>query len=133
MKGATITKGGFWSQTNGFNPRSHEGSDQVISGFFQWAQDVSIHAPHEGSDTVSHTFQAIIQRFNPRSHEGSDSIKNIYYYLPYVSIHAPMKGATYLLCSNHGIKVVSIHAPMKGATIDLISRYLNSRFQSTLP
>ena len=36
-----------------------------------------------------------------------------------VSIHAPVKGATFQKSKNNVIKGVSIHAPVKGATLDL--------------
>ena len=61
---------------------------------------------------ISHTSGC----FNPRSHEGSDLILNITLYANYVSIHAPMKGATKNQIARLAGYNVSIHAPMKGAT-----------------
>ena len=46
-------------------------------------------------------------------------------FVPGVSIHAPLKGATNLSNHQKEIQMVSIHAPLKGATaeaIDLINR-----------
>ena len=37
--------------------------------------------------------------------------------MSYVSIHAPMKGATSVVTKTQWETLVSIHAPMKGATI----------------
>ena len=56
-----------------FNPRSREGSD--------------------GGNSVYSYFDS---NFNPRSREGSDSFQLDQLKLPYISIHAPAKGATLL-------------------------------------
>ena len=54
--------------------------------------------------------------------------------LPYVSIHAPTKGATSGLVAGLSTFHVSIHAPTKGATrIHGSSGWSICRFQSTLP
>ena len=80
---------GIWD----FNPRSHEGSDEICYNKII-RNKISIHAPtrgatvsfaplskkalhfnprsHEGSDTDSHCTSIATQNFNPRSHEGSD-------------------------------------------------------------
>ena len=83
----------------------------------------------------------IAEHFNPRSREGSDMIFCKVYHNAYISIHAPARGATMLLCSvsiwllkfqstlPRGerlipgcIKIskssISIHAPARGATRD---------------
>ena len=99
---------------------------------------ISIHAPTRGatssvtSNSSPITFQSTLPRgerpssgiwlsspfhFNPRSHEGSD--------LPEcaggtdqvsISIHAPTRGATILLCLFLLLIHISIHAPTRGAT-----------------
>ena len=52
--------------------------------------------------------------------------------LPYISIHAPPRGATSIAWTKAGTKVISIHAPPRGATIILATcllgcGYFNSR------
>ena len=99
-----------------FNPRSREGSDNVDEEL-SYNPDVSIHAPVKGAtyygyyylqwnlifnprsregSVSSAIFKIVLMVcFNPRSREGSDWLQ----YLPQspisVSIHAPVKGATY--------------------------------------
>ena len=63
--------------------------------------------------------------FNPRSREGSDvSIASLFFNL-YVSIHAPVKGATDCICIVQHRTFVSIHAPVKGATCSAIPDVLS--------
>ena len=78
---------------DGFNPRSHAGSD-----FFSIGRKVSL------------------SRFNPRSHAGSDTVFERTRIYPDVSIHAPTQGATSRRSSTAGRSEVSIHAPTQGAT-----------------
>ncbi len=58
-----------------------------------------------------------VSHFNPRSREGSDLSSVKYWLARLISIHAPVKGATF-----HGLDQlaceldISIHAPVKGAT-----------------
>ena len=103
------------SQKNGFNPRSHEGSDTKGVSLPKYFI-VSIHAPtkgatdrlpsaaagmdgfnprsHEGSDRTRSRSCSSGNGFNPRSHEGSDPPNWCTIYPFIVSIHAPTKGAT---------------------------------------
>ena len=138
-----------------FNPRSHEGSDSIIrSGFDRSA--ISIRAPTRGATFVtviklflSLLFQSALPRgerpdapfitcsgvnFNPRSHEGSDgqgmkSVKCVN-----ISIRAPTRGATWLLCDYaHGCNI-SIRAPTRGATKIVRQHHMIPiSFQSALP
>ena len=94
--------------------------------------------------------------FNPRSREGSDDEYKLTRLQVEVSIHAPVKGATYSKqlanykkdvsihapvkgatrkCTNVSLRSqVSIHAPVKGATeIKTLGMCLAAVFQSTLP
>ena len=93
----------------------------------------------EGSDTPCLFCSFGLLYFNPRSREGSDSITNPRPSLFIISIHAPAKGATQLVCRKYragdnfnprsregsdrnGFQpaykpCISIHAPAKGATI----------------
>ena len=51
-----------------------------------------------------------------------------------VSIHAPVKGATHIEALNMIHVMVSIHAPVKGATLFIAGGlFIYKRFQSTLP
>ena len=56
--------------------------------------------------------------FNPRTREGCDldAGRLVPFYID-ISIHAPVKGATFDLDVDAGLRgVISIHAPVKGAT-----------------
>ena len=76
----------------------------------------------------------LISGFNSRSREGSDIVENTELLLWFVSIHAPVKGATDYGNIVGGPDVVSIHAPVKGATKELTSlRDGLYKFQFTLP
>ena len=83
------------SQRRNFNPRSREGSD--------------IHHP---SASQFH------RNFNPRSREGSDDAAVTPEAVdPWISIHAPARGATPPLFSHLYTHMISIHAPARGATV----------------
>ena len=78
-----------------FNPRSHEGSDEVAGGVYGIQDRISIHAPTKGATLF--LWQSAIQfnDFNPRSHEGSDVVTaDLIALTTVISIHAPTKGAT---------------------------------------
>ena len=101
-----------------FNPRSHEGSD-ILPVPPPAAVSISIHAPtrgatqtdrirdrqsynfnprsHEGSDGAYYAAQCRFHNFNPRSHEGSDGKDYFMGVYEHISIHAPTRGATFLL------------------------------------
>ena len=109
-KGATMPAKRYRPDKDGFNPRSHEGSD---------AGNIRAGTGRGG--------------FNPRSHEGSDKNAMEEIVTLDVSIHAPTKGATRHQSASSTPRHVSIHAPTKGAT-DGRKHYIPLRsFQSTLP
>ena len=57
--------------------------------------------------------------FNPRSREGSDVFTKLDTDSDMISIHAPAKGATFILHPvTPTVGIISIHAPAKGATAD---------------
>ena len=60
----------------------------------------------------------IFTNFNPRTREGCDlQIRSIFLKYLNISIHAPVKGATFkALGAYHAGDLISIHAPVKGAT-----------------
>ena len=116
VKGATSCDFGRWQNSKYFNPRSREGSDCL-----------RIH------NVKCHSY------FNPRSREGSDypcrwhgtSTSKFQSTLPwrerpglfddveeelFISIHAPVKGATIKMDFVNAYRKISIHAPVKGAT-----------------
>ena len=98
----------------GFNPRSPRGERLEDKGCYYGLTDVSIHAPHAGSDRV---------RVVPSSGGGE------------VSIHAPHAGSDAgsreQVRSRQG---VSIHAPHAGSDREGGQIPISSaRFQSTLP
>ena len=70
-----------------------------------------------GSDLDACSNSAVRWGFNPRSRMGSDSILLISHYLLFVSIHAPVWGATDRYGKHPEIRNVSIHAPVWGATL----------------
>ena len=62
-----------------------------------------------------------IPGFNPRTREGCDAkLATVVVPVVFVSIHAPVKGATHLSPPKITKKTVSIHAPVKGATSYLL-------------
>ena len=54
-----------------FNPRSHEGSDDITTGGTAYFVHFNPRS-HEGSDPRTYNLRYSLQNFNPRSHEGSD-------------------------------------------------------------
>ena len=143
---------------DGFNPRAHAGRDDEV--FYLTALlMVSIHAPTRGATRpVINSLSDI--SFNPRAHAGRDSSWHGTGIIPTfqstrprgarhinennatnsaVSIHAPTRGATFLirvappnvgfnprahagrdqfLLAQPSMAQVSIHAPTRGATLD---------------
>ena len=94
--------------------------------------------------------------FNPRSHERSDRYHSyIHFFFSSISIHAPTRGATFVVrhfafviaISIHAptrgathfetleqrLLFISIHAPTRGATLICSILYILEGFQSTLP
>ena len=61
----------IWASQIDFNPRSHEGSDQMQLHRVLWWK-ISIHAPTRGATLTNQKCCFIVKNFNPRSHEGSD-------------------------------------------------------------
>ena len=62
-----------------------------------------------------------IYHFNPRTREGCDLNAGILYEgMEVISIHAPVKGATFFWIDSVPICIISIHAPVKGATVQQV-------------
>ncbi len=143
VRGATGVLAVDVLQANGFNPRPRAGGDRVSAPVPVMSQ-VSIHAPVRGATSKPLGVVSILDCFNPRPRAGGDgrekervgvaqsfqstppcggrphSIIPISYPL-FVSIHAPVRGATKGLLFEDASRFVSIHAPVRGATSALIN------------
>ena len=73
----------------------------------------------KGATTLVVLRKDMLHDFNPRTHEGCDIWQPVQQCMSAViSIHAPMKGATYFDSKKSVVDMlISIHAPMKGATL----------------
>ena len=58
--------------------------------------------------------------FNPRALTGRDLIRTEDTAEPFISIHAPSRGATYGFYKFSCFILISIHAPSRGATVSLV-------------
>ena len=72
--------------------------------------------PREGGDADILDTELAREGFNPRPREGGDPFWYNSTNLSFVSIHAPVKGATLERQGYITGTAVSIHAPVKGAT-----------------
>ena len=71
-RGATSSCFLSFSSISSFNPRSHEGSDEVIPSFGTISCKFQSTLPRGERQMHKRTFRTHNYRFNPRSHEGSD-------------------------------------------------------------
>ena len=121
-----------------FNPRSHEGSDQLDLPSIPQHKNFNPRS-HEGSDHLSvlsycpiFEFQSTLPRgerrfvfstsnlfffnFNPRSHEGSD-IRHCCHLLEYPHFNPRShEGSDKQMIEESVVSYISIHAPTRGAT-----------------
>ena len=71
----------------------------------------------KGATRLPNFLSGAIHNFNPRTREGCDSLREPdYTFDADISIHAPVKGATYYGEKTQEQIDISIHAPVKGAT-----------------
>ena len=71
----------------------------------------------KGATEVVVSALELIRHFNPRTREGCDLLTKMGGYKNgFISIHAPVKGATYGQLFLLDLIEISIHAPVKGAT-----------------
>ena len=138
-----------------FNPRSHKGSDGIIT-VIQIGRVISIHAPTRGATCfplISLSSLSISIHAPTRGATGLYPDEEVMFE---ISIHAPTRGATFFRAASFTISIfqstlpqgerpwppcsyyanisISIHAPTRGATLKrLLSSTRNIRFQSTLP
>ena len=115
VKGATVPAKPLSHVERDFNPRSREGSDPVTGKMSGWHEYFNPRS-REGSDPVVWKAATGRTNFNPRSREGSDLYTSLLKRSSNISIHAPVKGATYILQCGYDDDDISIHAPVKGAT-----------------
>ena len=118
-----------------FNPRSPCGERRDGRGHQRQRADISIHAPHAGSDR--HGCRRCCDRsyFNPRSPCGErPSLNRSPSSLVSFQSTLPRRGATIPLPLDSTISKISIHAPRAGS--DVLYQYsspMSTPFQSTLP
>ena len=117
MKGATCADSFPNLYYRNFNPRPREGSD-----LSRWPSPTIVKFQstppwRERRDAKRQAGGA--GNFNPRPREGSDGDVTLGSKgkTTEISIHAPVKGATYTSVSNPSKIKISIHAPVKGATL----------------
>ena len=70
-RGATSYTGGYGGSVTDFNPRSHEGSDGIVTHSLHLRQIFQSTLPR-GERLLAKLLQQKLLYFNPRSHEGSD-------------------------------------------------------------
>ena len=75
----------------------------------------------------SHTY------FNPRTREGCDVVGRNVIKSRFISIHAPVKGATERKLQSKRLQRISIHAPVKGATPVSFEKPRNPRISIHAP
>ena len=123
-----------------FNPRTHMGCDYAVVSKAAILRGFNPRT-HMGCDYLWLINQDVSSRFNPRTHMGCDLLlgrktacgkvfQSTHPYgvrlclsvsiirLKYVSIHAPIWGATVLHHIRRDMQKVSIHAPIWGATLE---------------
>ena len=111
------------SATLDFNPRSHERSDCTARLEERNSRNFNPRS-HERSDSTDHTADRKHHNFNPRSHERSDVCQNKGLSNPFISIHAPTRGATIRTQNKVWNFRISIHAPTRGATAILHKKFV---------
>ena len=118
-----------------FNPRSREGSDDIlyevqIIGSVVFQSTLPRGERLVASSVVSTrlAFQSTLPR-GERHHGWGTATPNIQ-----ISIHAPARGATQNDSCTMSAITISIHAPARGATLQIVKTdILVFEFQSTLP
>ena len=120
-----------------FNPRSHKGSDDCCTVRISSIPEFQSTLPQGERPSYSlplgcnMIFQSTLPQgerpgfcqylrhsgdFNPRSHKGSDISSDQHNPVVEISIHAPTRGATNIICPPPKKCIISIHAPTRGAT-----------------
>ena len=90
-----------------FNPRSHEGSDCILSIFRLQFKKFQSTLPRRERPDDQKSLVRTYTNFNPRSHKGSDhGIMVALVFFCNISIHAPTKGATVTVCAPESWRIV---------------------------
>ena len=131
-KGATPDKRYDRRQNVYFNPRSHEGSDEMSDKEQKAIKNFNPRS-HEGSDRETYAATMGRSNFNPRSHEGSDASMPRLRCILVISIHAPTKGATTPPCFPACIRQFQSTLPRRERRLRSQLGFPTWTFQSTLP
>ncbi len=115
-----------------FNPRTR---DWVRTRIYILAhvQEVSIHAPVIGCESLVETSPIDWTSFNPRTRDWVRIILSANSFKVSVSIHAPVIGCELKAQKKLKITLVSIHAPVIGCEFMQRFDYMAIWFQSTHP
>ena len=118
-----------------FNPRSPRGERPADQQLQENINQISIHAPREGSDdllaTGDFTSIAFQSTLPARGATNADTLDIILFD---ISIHAPREGSDLLYsCWIKKFHVFQSTLPARGATLHRLPRSLGLQFQSTLP
>ena len=94
---------------------------------------VSIHAPVKGATIIDRSDEGGTRCFNPRAREGRDMAHNTK--AEFIRCFNPRarEGRDIATAAQKTALIVSIHAPVKGATYRTIFIAMIYRFQSTRP
>ena len=137
-RGATLQSVAYTPIQNNFYPRSPRGERLYLFHRFPGHQLISIHAPREGSDSLSSSSQISAPNFYPRSPRGERRstlqrtsaswtflstlpARGATAYSRYcpayqgISIHAPREGSDPMDDIGQSQKRISIHAPREGS------------------
>ena len=115
-----------------FNPRSRKGSDvgcQYASGPFSYFNPRS----RKGSDFLADSPPVDLFLFQSTLPQGERRLyfcRHGQYFR--ISIHAPARGATSLVCFDSLFQEISIHAPARGATAIITNFHTQLLFKITI-
>ena len=104
-----------------FNPRPRAGGDASFWSLGKMSSSFNPR-PRAGGDLCEKPYVILLVSFNPRPRAGGDRMTwKTCQECDYVSIHAPVRGATVRVKIPPIAVTVSIHAPVRGATPQLDS------------
>ena len=154
-RGATQLANYCKCSTKRFNPRTHTGCDLqvlIITVFVFLFQSTHPHGvrlcinhkiirilcfnprTHTGCDAKSRDEYSIVTSFNPRTHTGCDVVFIMFSAVLHVSIHAPTRGATFVVRIRFVFEVCFNPRTHTGCdSCDIVIAALVLLFQSTHP
>ena len=115
-----------------FNPRSHEGSDSMMTSRLVWIRSFQSTLPR-GERLQFYNQEGFTMNFNPRSHEGSDCESSYGKRDIQISIHAPTRGATTVTAMWTDAAKFQSTLPRGERPGLCFAQKLWQKFQSTLP